>query len=993
MAVLVPVALFVGLFGALLASFPARNVDVWRHFAGGRDLIHRGQFQSTWLYDLFTFGVFSVAGTTTLAALKTVLCAAIALLTLRLARIDRGWQIALAATGLAVLAMGSRLLLQPATIAVFLMVLLLGIVQRDEKDRAAVPGVWPGWRLVALFVLWANVAGWAIIGLAVLVLVWLGELLDGSHPGGFARVLRGRAASVGILIAAACLSASHVHALRIPDEIRSGVVALQSGFTHQGVNSPFDPAYFSDFRDSPAALAYYPLLALGLFSFLLNRKEWRWARFLPWLALASVSGLQARAVPFFAVLAGPVLAWNLQEVYSHESATRTAGRPIRYAGLVAMILLAAAFLACAWPGWLQGPPFEPRRWSIEQPSALVRGAEFMRSAHKNGLWPAHERSLHVGPDTAAAFAWFCPEDRGVRDEAAIDLLVNSEDPSGARDRLRSLDVSRIIVYVGDGRFSSAVLDRLLLDPNEWPVLHLAGGVVVFGWRDPAQGGADPYRGWAVDFDRLAFRPDEAERAPPARPAEQRHWWDAFRMPAYAPRPPGRDEAIVLLQKAEALSRSAPFRHLSAWEAGQAAALVGAAGGWLNGSALLDAALRPTLLQPPIPDNAPLPVVTQMVFALQQQFKFNRGDTPVGIIYAALRAARRALAENPDDANAHLVLGRAYVMLATTTSERYWCLEEVHPQLLNVRRLQASAALNSALTLNPRLAEAHLELAKLYLSPRYNCLDLAVAHLRAYRASPPRWGGPIAGDERAKAIDAELERLNKSLERASQEYVRESERTSVSDRAAMAVRRGLGGRARDLLLKSDVSAFGTEGTELELDLLLRTGQPDVVLNAMKDEERIQASLSQDKYVWLRCRALIALGDYDSADGELTILVGSTGRLPDPARVAKEVGGLVGKAVLDEQAGWPSVPGAVLLAINQSDFRTRVAEITQKLALVADITVLRGLIALEAGNIEHAREAFRVALAYSPSRWGTGQLEFSSRRVAWDCLALIERNPLP
>jgi tetratricopeptide (TPR) repeat protein len=431
--------------------------------------------------------------------------------------------------------------------------------------------------------------------------------------------------------------------------------------------------------------------------------------------------------------------------------------------------------------------------------------------------------------------------------------------------------------------------------------------------------------------------------------------------------------------------------MTAWESAQAAGLVGAAGGWSLGAGLLDVAVRPTLLHPPIPDNAPLPAMTQVVLTLQQQFAEDRGALPVGIVYAAIRAARRAVAENPDDANSHLVLGRGYVVLANTTAERSWSAR--HPQLLRVRQLQASAALNRAVELNPRLAQAHFDLAKLYLSRGYNCLDLAVSHLKVYRESPPRWGGPERGGEQAEAVSAELERLSKSLERAEREYARESERTSVSDRAAIAVRRGLGGQARDLLLKSDVAAFGVAGTDLELDLLLRTGRPGVVLDWMREEEKIRESLNVDSYLWLRCRALIAVGDYDAADSELAALIGSGGRLPDPSRVAKEVGGLVGRAVLDDQLGGPYLPGVVFAALSRSDFRTRIGEISQKLALVADVTVLRGLIALEAGNIARAREAFRAALAFSSTRWGEGQLDFSSRRVAWDCLALIGDDPAP
>src|SRR5207249_3720702 len=77
------------------------------------------------------------------------------------------------------------------------------------------------------------------------------------------------------------------------------------------VTSPFQAAYFKSFGLSLAGLAYFPLLGLGLLSFVLNLPRPHWQRLLPWAGLALLSAVQVRAVPFFAVVAGPVLAWNL----------------------------------------------------------------------------------------------------------------------------------------------------------------------------------------------------------------------------------------------------------------------------------------------------------------------------------------------------------------------------------------------------------------------------------------------------------------------------------------------------------------------------------------------------------------------------------------------------------------------------------------------------------------------------------------------------------
>src|SRR5579871_887042 len=68
-------ALYVALFAFLLASSPARNSDLWLHLARGRDLALGQQGWAalspfaasetknpTWLYDLLTYEVFTLAG-------------------------------------------------------------------------------------------------------------------------------------------------------------------------------------------------------------------------------------------------------------------------------------------------------------------------------------------------------------------------------------------------------------------------------------------------------------------------------------------------------------------------------------------------------------------------------------------------------------------------------------------------------------------------------------------------------------------------------------------------------------------------------------------------------------------------------------------------------------------------------------------------------------------------------------------------------------------
>src|SRR5207245_1330144 len=104
---------------------------------------------------------------------------------------------------------------------------------------------------------------------------------------------------------------------------------------------------------------------------------------------------------------------------------------------------------------------------------------------------------------------------------------------------------------------------------------------------------------------------------------------------------------------------------------------------------------------------------------------NPGGRPAELPLLAVRAARRAVAANPDDANAHLWLAVAYMDLRDKTVER--SLGRTLAPLLMVRRAQAAAALLHALKLNPDLEAAHERLAELYEEAHF--LDAALDRRR------------------------------------------------------------------------------------------------------------------------------------------------------------------------------------------------------------------------------------------------------------------------
>jgi tetratricopeptide (TPR) repeat protein len=848
-------------------------------------------------------------------------------------------------------------------------------------------------------VVWANLDGGFVLGLAVVALVWLGDVLDGIRKDDGRQkhaLLQLSAVPVRLsVLAAVCLvNPSGPYAFAVPAELAWAPPTGAAGWAL----TPFQEAYVASVGKTPASLAYFPLLGLGLLSFIVNLPRWSWRRFLPWLGLALLSAFQARAVPVFAVVAGPVTAWNLQDWTARKGMSER--RP-GWAGRVLAAGLGLALLVCAWPGWLQAPPFEPRRWAIEPSSSLEQGAAATRRWHQEGRQRAGNRALHLSSETASAFAWFCPEDQGLQDEPLAAAIRGDPDaPLDWDERMRSQRVDRVILYDPDRGRLFATLGRLLGDPAQWPLLYLEGDLAVFGWRDPRKKGSeDLFQGREVDLNRLAFRPAPEKKAP-REPAEREagvgRWWEAFWKPA-APRPIDRDEATLHLLHAEGLRSWAARRHLIAWEASHSAALVGAAGGWPgHPAALIDAHLRLVLLRPLLPrtgsPRSSLPAPDRMALALQQQFTWQRDDVPPALLFLAVRAARRALADHPNDAQAHLVLGQCYLRLLRDTRERAW--GQRMPKLVQLRRAQAAAALHRAVSLQPDLAPAHLSLGQLYQEMGY--LDLTLKHLRAYfkLAQKARRKSDLdeLGQEQEARFAQQLDRLAREVETREQKHDDESAGARLFDRASLALEKGLAGKALNLLLESDVAVFGAPGMRMELDLLLNTGRAKEV-KAWTDPQQ-KSSLGPASYHWLRTRALAATGDYALAREELDELNRSLSpgtEEPGKGGLRETMAMLIGQAVLDEGCVDGPAPYHLRRVFIRRELRSSVARLARKLTQAADVSVLRGLLALEEGEVDLAAADFSAALALwkdeVSASAGSG-LDFDGRVIAQGCLAWLE-----
>jgi hypothetical protein len=1009
--------ILVAILAFLLASFPARNSDVWLHLARGR-LLAQGSFPTamdsdlafdlsgnqTWLYDLFCYGCYTVLGDAGLVFLKALLAAGIAMLLFRMSLSAGGWCVPAVCTSLALLTISLYLQLQPATVSYLFLALVLAFLGaatvRERFFRSLT--------VAALFVAWVNVDHWFLLGLGVVALVWLGEVLDAafvaeSSPRSWPVVLLRRGLSF-LVLAAACL---------LNPSVRN--VFLWNPAAH-AAGSPFASAYHARIGWSPASLAYFFLLGLSLISFVALPK-WRWRRFLPWLGLALSSAWEARAVPFFAVVAGPVLAQNFQDILAYRfpwpsgEAERALLQRLGQA-LTGMLVL--VLIVCAWPGWLLTPPYGPRSWAFDLPPSLERGAVAVRRWHEEGKISTDGGGLHLSAETVHAFAWFCPSEKRLR-------LTEEGSADDWRQRMRSADVNYILVYDKNRDRLSMVLSGLVADAERWPLLHQEGDLAIFGWRDPDQpGSANRFRSWQLDLNRLAFHPAEDKKAPPEAPDPQAatsSWWDVF-WKAAPSRSLDRDEALLHLLHAEALERLMPSRHLSQWENSQAVGLIGAAAAWASpAGALYDAPLRLTLFRPQSPEDGPatgsLSPLDRMAAALQRRYALQREDAPPALYYLAVRAARRAVAANPEDATAYLLLGQSYLGLLQAMQQParaayYLMLErsllqstrelpraaQLRP-FVQLRQAQASAALNRALALRPDFLQAHLHLGRLYQEMNY--LDRALTHWQSV-LQLSRQAGPPAGMRR-EDFQASQAQMEEQVQRLAREVQKRADATAIASadsptrqRAFVAFQNGLAGKALELLLESDLSAFGPEGMELELELLLGTGRSWDVQQWLRPEHA--DALGAASYYWFHARAAAACGDYTSAEEDCAEAVRAVARNPEspqPVRLRENMALLVATLILDGHRSAEASLANALARVNQAALAGQLQSLAQLLRQQADSTVVRGLLALEEGEWEEAQLAFRAALVLwkdKSTAASGGGLDFNGRILAQSCLGWLE-----
>ena len=977
------IVLIVLILAFFLASFAVRNSDFWMHLASGRLLAERqyvfgvDPFSYTtegvywvnhaWMFDWLLYRLFVITGGVGVVLVKAVLVVVLAIVLLSIRRspsprplppwrgerVGRGgqnWWLPAGCTGLALLALSPGLVLQPAVVSfLFLAVTIWLLTTTHWNEGRFVP------RLVCfmlLFAFWVNLDGWFFLGPVTVALFLLGSVIEHAlqldRSGADVIRIAGIRRLVVIVLAgtAACLLNPHgYHAFSLPAEISFAVprtILERDPQFQQFFLSPLDAAYFRLGNGlSVAGFSYYILAIVSLTSFVANWAGWRGWRIAFWLGFLLLSFCEARTVPFFALVAGPIMLLNWQDYVVRRSGPmiKTGGLPTQWplAGRAITLGLGVALLVAAWPGWLQTHSADPQRtrrvaWKVEPDPSLQRVAE----ARKEGRIAPGVYCLNLTPEAADYLAWYCPGEKSCFDQrfqlfgrSAADYVTmrrllfadqGNFDPQAFRNALKNSGERCFLITLTDpsGRPPPA-LAYMLNASQDWPLLYMDGRTFVFGRIDQdrdrrarqsyligqvttapavtppgvplgsmvqALAAFQVVRSGAVtlhpEFKKGRFNANarafgrDADKAPTTVPDRLPHapeWWESYARGS-SPRPLQADEAAMHLFYYRCASaqwqreQTRQLRHLLAADNAGIIALTGVTTDpWLRAVMVR---IRLFLVRPI--DNG-----------------------PPGSLLLAVRAARQAVAANPDDATSHATLAKAYDNL-WYLQEGYW--QAFQPQIpmtlsLEVRRSQFIVAAQQALALDldaPTANAFHGQLYHVYRNLHYD--DLAIEHLEEVIKHLQD-----AGSETPEA-QAELDELEKvraelqiALRSRHDEYLNHAQGKRLDEQVRVALQAGLAKEALRLIEEVDSPDRTNEEVRLRLfhpaaQLLLRTGQIDKLRhNLLYSDQEESENPDRDWYIVLEAAAT---GDYTRAGQALDKIIdrsreSTNKRVPVVARI--------------------------------------------------------------------------------------------------------------
>jgi hypothetical protein len=858
-------------FGFLLGSTVARNSDVWQHLATGR-LIASGQYSfgsdpfaytsaghpwinHSWLSDLVGYKIWQALGGSdsviargVLVGLKALLITVTAALMLCVRRRGQSLWLPVCCVALALYAMSPRLLLQPAVISYLYLAATVYLLFRwREIAKEANPSSGGLRNLVMLPIVtafWVNLDEWFLLGPLTVGLFLVGEIVQFfAAPEDRLRAQDlGALAFAGVAALGACLLSPYtVQGLTLPTDIW----ALFWARDLQGL--PWFQQYFftgigREYLNSSSAWAYVVLLGLGVASFVLVRSELRWWRLAVWTPFALLSALgMARTIPFFAVIAGPITALNLQDyaVKRFGLVPSVEGRLKNWslAGRLASLCIGVVLLGLTWPGYLHPSPDDPKRtrhvgWDVEIDQSLADAALHLHDLHQQGAVGADSHGFNFNPDIANCCAWFCPEEKAFFDyrlQLFPDVLTTYIETCTALSKLNSDPkdsafwqqvfsapehrIDHVIIHHPNRIIALGVMGSLWQRPAEWTTLYVGGLAGIFGWDNPLEPAkASPFEGHRFDVGELAFGKaiPAAERVPDAgvEVPEKANFW-AWYLSGPAPRPVAIDQVASLRLYAALASTNLQL----------------AAARW-NSTAWLGA---PFASAPVSAGAMSYYGAVWNIMTAQVQLQ-NVPTAPPGALILAIRSARQAIAQSPGNAEGHFALAQAYRTL-WFTQERRWA-SSASPLLSSFRRTAIMNAYQTAAALDPDDPQVHRALADMFQEMKYWDLELdslndwiRALRIRGFSAQLPG----IDSNQMAEPPEEYLKRREQAtqIQRRRDDYELAAANKAPRAKAELAYQRGLVKEAIDVLSTADPAQVSPEDGMRLVQLQLEIGKGDEV----------------------------------------------------------------------------------------------------------------------------------------------------------------------
>jgi hypothetical protein len=724
--------------------------------------------------------------------------------------------------------------------------------------------------------------------------------------------------------------------------------------------------------------------------------------------------LGSRLIPLFAVVAAPILALNCLEAADRRFGTEAYLLPQwrlwASSGRLLSAILLGVGIVTSLPGWLQATPHFNRRFelTLDVDEGLKATALRIAELQKLGALERGQRWFNIGVEPVAYFAWFCPGEKlfidhrigiypraVVQDYLAMRAALEGRPPVGReaskeppppawREILRNREIGFLVMHASDVERQFATLQRLYSGEQEWTLSALAGRSAVFAWREPGQ----PLRLDArvlYPTTALAFGPDAQvltlADAPPLtfldaltnepRPqtaasfAAQQH---LLRFEVEGDRMRLENDRLFLALVAT--------RQMTYWSQATWGSLVGAGTVFPIDQFHLFTQVRPNLLN-------------------------SLDNGPPESAYLAVRSAREAIRLNPQDYRAYLTLARATRALHNQTRERSRS-QRLLPHISIIRQSQIFWAYRESLRLEPpplvRQQIHYGMMETLDLDGTQNYFDQQVEHQAEFvRLANEFRSFPIASPENAEKALKEYEKLlranEQELKKRRDDFVVQTSRMPVSQKAVEALKRGLSKDALRVLTAAkpeELLANRGNGVVMLLSLQLALGYAEDARLRLTPTEGTKFNpaafgdhpLGLPAYDWFRIQLAATVGEYALAEQALAEL--ETGRLQDTYQVlatrvteslltAARQGSFPPQILLPPPYRWEIMGNSAL------DASVQLREQSSTLA------TLRAWLLLEAGQIAQASEqidrAFTAAdLGATPDGKNRQYLTFRSLPMA-------------